>query len=56
MKRRAILMGNSTKATVENMTIASADLASTIAEMCIRDSLNTIIISFKPYRTRYSQI
>ncbi len=32
MKRRAILMNNSTKSTVENM-ITSADLASTIAEL-----------------------
>lgn len=48
MKRRAILMGNSTKATVENMTIASADLASTIAELKASiASLNALVESLK---------
>lgn len=48
MKRRAILMGNSTKATVENMTIASADLASTIAELKAGiASLNALVESLK---------
>lgn len=48
MKRRAILMGNSTKATVDNMTIASADLASTIAELQAGiASLNALVESLK---------
>ena len=41
-------MGNSTKATVENMTIASADLASTIAELKASiASLNALVESLK---------
>ena len=41
-------MGNSTKATVENMTIASADLASTIAELKAGiASLNALVESLK---------
>lgn len=41
-------MGNSTKATVENMTIASADLASTIAELKASiTSLNALVESLK---------
>ena len=48
MKRRAFLMDNSTKATVENMTIASADLASTIAELKAGiASLNALVESLK---------
>ena len=47
MKRRAILMNNSTKSTVENM-IASADLASTIAELKASiASLNALVESLK---------
>ena len=45
MKRRAILMNNSTKSTVENMTI-SAELASTIAELKASiSSLNALVES-----------
>ena len=47
MKRRAFLMDNSTKATVENMTI-SAELASTIAELKASiSSLNALVESLK---------
>lgn len=47
MKRRAFLMNNSTKATVENMTI-SAELASTIAELKASiSSLNALVESLK---------
>ena len=47
MKRRAILMNNSTKSTVESMTI-SADLASTIAELKASiASLNALVESLK---------
>ena len=41
-------MNNSTKSTVENMTIASADLASTIAELKASiASLNALVESLK---------
>ena len=47
MKRRAILMNNSTKSTVESMTI-SAELASTIAELKASiASLNALVESLK---------